>query len=128
MNIGEGFLWFYMKYSIRPGRIMGNRKSFRKILELPASISHSSQEVTPEQKLWQSIPSVSLYWPIINIIQLKNLYPTDVQRISCCLLCCLSGFFLNKLSYLNLKNLCKKIAVQMLSEACCHRKKCVHIL
>ena len=40
----------------------------------------------------------------------------------------LVGFFVNKLSYLNLKNLCKKIVVQMLSEACCHRKMHAHLV
>lgn len=118
-----------MKHSIRPERIMGNHKSFRKISEscwLQQVRAH--RRLHRNKKLWHSIPLDLLYWPIINVIQLKNLYPTDVQRISCCLLCCLSGFFLNRLSYLNLKNLCKKIVVLMLSEACCHRKMCAHLV
>lgn len=62
--------------------------------EWHASISQSSREVTAEQKPCHAIPSEAFYWKIININQLKNLYPTNVHRIFCCLLCCFNVFFL----------------------------------
>lgn len=102
MNIGEGFLWFYMKYSIRP--LHQNKSCGILFHQTP----YTGQLLT------------LFNWKICILLMYKE-SPAVYFVV-------LVGFFVNKLSYLNLKNLCKKIVVQMLSEACCHRKMRAHLV